>query len=1081
MSAQSLAPLSHRRWAWQRTAASLALLLSLVLALTAWAAAPAALVTDLNPQRYQAGSSGPVIKPAPYSGFAEYPYSPAAMGGALFFAAWDEANGTELWSLDRISGVYALVKDINPGPASSSPHDLIDLNGRLLFAADDGSYGDELWSSDGTASGTWRVKDTVPGAARLVGLTNASGTLFFMVQLTPEVPDTYLIGAPESWELWKSDGTPTGTVLVRADFPGFNPTKLLSIGGTVFFTAWTADYGIELWNSDGTEAGTLLVKDISPGADSSYPYELTNVNGTVFFSATDSAHGIELWRSDGTEAGTALVKDIFPGSTGASPNNLTAVNSTVFFSANDGASGNELWKSDGSADSTQLVKDITPGPVGASPQNLTQVGGALVFIAGGDVNYRLIWKSDGSAGGTELIMVLSPSDGTLLGAFTAANDTLFFSTSRLFGEYRLWKSDGTPAGTQAFASLPGPIMNPANLGGQLFFSVWSTIGYDLWKSDGTPAGTLAVKPAMPSQGSSEIFQPIALHSDLFFMLNRGTDRELWKSDGTPAGSMLVKAGVMNGPTRVGQKILFSVNNPAGSELWASDGTTAGTARIMVFPEGSIASVGWGSVNARLFFGLYTGNLLGGATEELWASDGTPDGTTHVIDMIANDTPGLSIGDFTNVNGTLFFSVVMTWIYNPCNDEPADRTSAITSAASSTSRYALWKSDGTPAGTKLVKRFGCSYWGAGAGSTPPALADLTNVQGTLFFAAQEAGAASKTALWKSDGTPAGTVKLAAVVPTQLTALDRTLFFTANDGIHGTEVWKSDGTPAGTFLLKDILPGALTSSPSQLTAVDQRLFFSASDGSHGAELWSSDGTPSGTVLVDDIWPGPEGSAPAELAGVNGTLAFSASDGAAGYEPWHSDGSAEGTALIQDIAPGAANSNPAQLTFAATQLFFTANDGVVGREPWAIRALGSTIPSGGGRLSAWMDRTTYSFAPAAFSTTAIVTHTMRAPDRLPATSDRIQIGHAFEVAAVDSATGQALAPARQFSITIRYTDAERGPAIADTLALYFWDGNRWVQEPTSGVNPSAHTITATPGRVGLWAVLGETRRSFLPVARR
>jgi hypothetical protein len=181
------------------------------------------------------------------------------------------------------------------------------------------------------------------------------------------------------------------------------------------------------------------------------------------------------------------------------------------------------------------------------------------------------------------------------------------------------------------------------------------------------------------------------------------------------------------------------------------------------------------------------------------------------------------------------------------------------------------------------------------------------------------------------------------------------------------------------------------------------------------------------------------------------------------------------------GRPNSNPSQFTFAATQLFFTANDGIAGRELWAIRSAEAEIPSSGGQLIAWMDRTTYSFEPSTFSTTAIVTHTIRVLDMLPATGDLIHVGHAFEVAAVDSATGQALPPARQFSITIRYTNAERGPAIADTLALYSWDGNRWVQEPSSRVDPSTHTITATPHQIGLWAVLGETHRWFLPIGRR
>lgn len=120
------------------------------------------------------------------------------------------------------------------------------------------------------------------------------------------------------------------------------------------------------------------------------------------------------------------------------------------------------------------------------------------------------------------------------------------------------------------------------------------------------------------------------------------------------------------------------------------------------------------------------------------------------------------------------------------------------------------------------------------------------------------------------------------PLALINVNGTLFFWADDGIHGTELWKSDGTEAGTVLVRDINPGAGNSGPSFLTNVNGTLFFEAYDGTHGEELWKSDGTAAGTVLID-IVTGVEGSSPQRLTNVNGTLFFTADNGINGRELW------------------------------------------------------------------------------------------------------------------------------------------------------------------------------------------------------
>jgi ELWxxDGT repeat protein len=80
------------------------------------------------------------------------------------------------------------------------------------------------------------------------------------------------------------------------------------------------------------------------------------------------------------------------------------------------------------------------------------------------------------------------------------------------------------------------------------------------------------------------------------------------------------------------------------------------------------------------------------------------------------------------------------------------------------------------------------------------------------------------------------------PQFLTGVNGTLFFSASDGLNGTELWKSDGTAAGTVMVKDI--NVLGSSdPQSLTGVNGTLFFSASDGVNGTELWRASNTTDG----------------------------------------------------------------------------------------------------------------------------------------------------------------------------------------------------------------------------------------------
>ncbi len=638
--------------------------------------------------------------------------------------------------------------------------------------------------------------------------------------------------------------------------------------------------------------------------------------------------------------------------------NLTGVNGTLFFTLNATSIGG-LWKSDGTEVGTVRVKEI----VGIT--KMIAIGNTLFFLAEETFGSSVLWKSDGTEAGTVAVKLFNV--GTNL---TDVNGTLFLSDNA-----GLWKSDGTEAGTVLVKAFGSSLANVTNVNGVLFFStvIFPPFRATLWKSDGTEAGTVLVKDGYPRSGSFVFSNFFNANGTLYYVGDDGVNgAELWKSDGTDAGTVMVKdinpgfesSGVRNFALLNGSTYFFaSTSNQPTPAIWKTDGTEAGTTKVK-----DIQGSGLIAVNGSLFF---TG-VDNGDNSELWKSDGTDAGTVMVKDIFPG-TDGSYPTGLTNVSGILYF-VAVNELVPPgtpvtCSDTWGE----------------LWKSDGTEAGTVMVRDI---YRGAGV-SNPTRLQE---VNGVLYFVANNG--INGPELWKSNGTAIGTSMVKDIIfptgssnpryftasggqvyfsafdqhsgpafvrgeelhrtdgtlsgtyqvgeifglgsgfPSELTDLNGVLLLSANNGSHGLELFRSDGI--STVMLKDINPFLGVgrdrgSNPTFLTRVNSQVFFSANDDVNGYELWKSDGTELGTVMVKDINPTAGNSNPANLVNVNGTLYFTADNGTDGIELWKSDGTEAGTLMIKNINAGSNSSSPGSLIAINGVLFFTANDGINGTELW------------------------------------------------------------------------------------------------------------------------------------------------------
>ncbi|KQC28663.1 ELWxxDGT repeat protein [Flagellimonas eckloniae] len=270
--------------------------------------------------------------------------------GKLVVSANDGTHGYELWISDGTQEGTKMIKDINPGSASSMYNEFYAktftvINDRLYFIADDGVYGSELWTSDGTESGTYRITDIAQGIGNHFGsyplhLTGYNGMIYFSAS----------DGTGSA--LYRTDGTSEGTIklveLDRIEMIELLDDRLILAAQNLD----SSDDSFYLWSFDPSME-TIENLNMAIGYND-IPYRAILNEELFFYGGNILTDEIGILKTNGKYGGNILLLDRSDHPyQNFGIGNVLRCGGNVYFGVQEGfSSDKELWKTDGSVEGT---------------------------------------------------------------------------------------------------------------------------------------------------------------------------------------------------------------------------------------------------------------------------------------------------------------------------------------------------------------------------------------------------------------------------------------------------------------------------------------------------------------------------------------------------------------------------------------------------------------------------------------------------------------------------------------------------------------------------------------------------------
>lgn len=893
----------------------------------------------------------------------------AAAGGRVLLWASSLAAGSRwtLWSTDGTeSGSIGISDLFSSSSAQSSPAGPLCSDGSkaLYFDCNESTPERGLWTTDGTRAGTAMLSSLPSRSSVTMGrvasscdeLTVSGTTLFWTQQNQGLQPPTY--------DLWSTNASAEGTRLVThlgrdVDVVGAGVPDWARLGDQLVFSLRTMPNGFELWRTDGTATGTVPFLSTLEGTQQLAARGFAVVGEAAFFAGSNGSAPAPLAVTDGTAPGTRVFPNLLVGPlySWAPPLGVALAEKLVLAATSSGSS--QLWGVSPDASEPQvltaLVEVESLVPLAEKP-----IGSRAVFVAKFQApeseEFARLLLSDGTAEGTEVVeAVCAGTDFCRVDPLGVAGSAAYFKTVENTG-VALWRTDGTTDGTvlvRSFDCEQSCELTPLGASGTKLYLILGgedpPATWTLWVTDGSPSGTLEIlAPGTADLSLSPYHAAIRLPEDRLLFVARDAEAGLepWITDGTVAGShRLMNLGSYvneSSPThleRSGSRVLFAAGTlAAGVEPWLSDGTDSGTAMVIDARPGPSGSSAQPLDSAGGVWPLVLSSELAGSPNALYATTGEPghlewlgpsSGATFSIPfensaLIAAGTELLRFdADPPRVE---WVAEINLGFFLPQFLSRGARGAYFRKHASGSED--LWITDGTQPGTRLLCEapqytgHDSSQWIGELGNGVVFRANAPDGLIRPYFCREGAEAVLLSGFLDAtdNSNPDGFV-----------AAGEWSLFAATDFSGDRELWRTNGTLAGTERLANLSPSD-SSAPGDFAAVEGGVLFSADDGQHGRELWFSDGTASGTWMVADIAPGPMSSRPSGFEAIGGVQVFAAETLAEGRELWVTAGTAESTGPLPEIRPGPLSSWPEELTATQHRVFLRATD-ERGSELWAL----------------------------------------------------------------------------------------------------------------------------------------------------